>query len=136
MKRLLGLTLAATTAISVAAFAAPERERIRGTASSIGSDSLTVHTDAGTDVPLTLQSSTKYVQVEKSGLENIEKGSYIGAATKSVGSMLVALEVVIFPPAMRGVGDGHYAWDALPDTTVSGRRQNGQRDDQWGMSPR
>ena len=120
MKRLLGLSLAATAALSVAALGAPERERVRGTVASISSNSLTVHTTAGTDVELALGSGTKYLQVEKSSLENIEKDSYIGTATKSVGSMQVALEVLIFPPAMRGTGDGHYAWDTIPDTTISG----------------
>lgn len=120
MKRLLGLTLAATAALSVSAFAAPEKERVRGTVSSISSESLTVHTATGTDVAMTLGSDTKYLQVEKSSLGNIEKDSYIGTATKSVGSVLVALEVVIFPPSMKGTGDGHYAWDTIPDTTVSG----------------
>jgi hypothetical protein len=120
MKRLLGLTLAASAALSVAAVAAPEHDRIRGTVSSINGNSLTVATSSGTDVPVTLDSSTKYLRVEKSSLGNIEKDSYIGTATKTVGSQLVALEVVIFPPSMKGTGDGHYPWDKLPDTTVSG----------------
>jgi hypothetical protein len=120
MKRLLGLTLAATAALSISASAAPERERIRGTVSSVTADTLAVHTTSGEDVSITLGSTTKYLQVEKASLGDIEKDSYIGTATKSVGSMLVALEVVIFPPAMKGTGDGHYAWDTLPDTTVSG----------------
>ena len=120
MKRLLGLSLAATTALSVSAFAAPVQERVRGTVSSISGDSLTVHTTMGTDVAVTLGSGTKYLQVEKSSLGNIEKDSYIGTATKNVGEKLVALEVVIFPPSMKGTGDGHYAWDTIPDTTVSG----------------
>ena len=34
--------------------------------------------------------------------------------------MQVALEVVVFPPSMRGTGAGHYAWDKIPDTTLSG----------------
>ena len=120
MKRLLGLTVAATAAFSVAAFAAPEHERIRGTVTSVTGDTLNVHTTTGEDVPVMLGSNTKYVKVEKSSLGNIEKGSYIGTATKEVGSMLVALEVVVFPPAMKGVGEGHYGWDKIPDTTVSG----------------
>jgi hypothetical protein len=120
MKLLLGLTLAATTALSVSTLAAPERERIRGTVSSISADTLAVHTTNGEDVSIKLGGDTKYLQVEKSSLANIEKDSYIGTATKSVGSMLVALEVVIFPAAMRGNGDGHYAWDTVPDTTLSG----------------
>ena len=120
MKRLLGLTLAATTALSISAFAAPEHERVRGTVSSISGDTLTVHTTTGQDVPVMLGNDTKYLRVEKSSLGNIEKGSYIGTATKDVGSMLVALEVVVFPPSMKGAGEGHYGWDKIPDTTMSG----------------
>ena len=52
----------------------------------------------------------------------IEKGSFIGTATKDVGGTQVALEVVVFPPSMRGTGEGHYAWDKIPDTTLSERR--------------
>jgi hypothetical protein len=120
MRRVLGLTLAVTAVLSVSAIAAPERERIRGTVSSVSADTLAVHTTSGEDVSIMLGGNTKYLQVEKASLGDIEKDSYIGTATKSVGSMLVALEVVIFPPAMKGTGDGHYAWDTLPDTTVSG----------------
>ncbi len=32
---------------------------------------------------------------------------------------LRALEVLIFPEAMRGVGEGHSAWDLLPDSTMT-----------------
>jgi hypothetical protein len=28
--------------------------------------------------------------------------------------------VVIFPPSLKGTGEGHYAWDRIPDTTLSG----------------
>lgn len=120
MKRLIGLTVMATTALCVSAVAAPEHERVRGTVSSISGETMMVHTASGSDVPVMLGSSTKYVMVEKASLDNVEKGSYIGTATKSVGSTLVALEVVVFPPSMKGTGDGHYGWDKLPDTTVSG----------------
>lgn len=119
MKRLLGLTIAMTAALSVLAFAA-EHERVRGTVTSITGDTLSVHTTAGEDVSIMLGSDTKYLRVEKSSLGDIEKGSYIGTATKEVGSMLIALEVVVFPPSMKGAGEGHYGWDKIPDTTVSG----------------
>ena len=32
---------------------------------------------------------------------------------------LVAQEVLIFPEAMRGVGEGHRAWDLTPDSTMT-----------------
>lgn len=120
MKRLLGLTIAATAALSAAAFAAPEHQRLRGTVTAVSGDSMTVHTTAGDDIPVMLGKDTKYLKVEKSSLDKIEKDSYIGTATKEVGSMMVALEVVIFPPDMRGTGDGNYPWDKIPDTTLAG----------------
>jgi hypothetical protein len=43
-----------------------------------------------------------------------------GTATKSIGDQLIALEVTIFPPSLKGMGEGHYAWDRIPDTTLSG----------------
>ena len=130
MKGLLGLSFAATTALSVAAFAASEHVRVRGTVTSVTSDTLTVHTTTGEDVPVALGSETKYLEVKKSSLEYIEKGSYIGTATKEVGSMLVALEVVIFPPSMKGAGEGHYGWDKIPDTN-SFRRRDGCDNEYW-----
>jgi hypothetical protein len=120
MMRLFGLTLAVTASLSIAAMAAPERERIRGTVSSVGTDSIAVHTMSGEDVTIALGSGTKYLEVVKSSMGEIEKDSYVGTATKNVGSNLVALEVVLFPASMRGVGDGHYAWDPIPDSTVAG----------------
>lgn len=120
MKRLLGMSLAATAVLSISALAAPEHERVRGTVSALNGESMTVHPTTGPDVSVLLSSDTKYLRVEKSSLDHVEQGSYIGTATKEVGSMLVALEVVIFPPSMKGTGDGHYGWDKIPDTTTSG----------------
>lgn len=118
MKRLTILSLLATSALSVAALAVPQR--VRGTVVSIGDDSLVVHPATGSDITMAIGPDTKYVAVVKASLSNVEKGSYIGTATKNTGDRLVALEVVIFPPAMRGAGDGHYGWDKITDTTLSG----------------
>jgi hypothetical protein len=32
----------------------------------------------------------------------------------------VALGVLLFPPAMKGALEGHFDWDPIPDTTLSG----------------
>ena len=95
-------------------------ERVRGTIASATADSVTVDTYSDKPVNLALTGNTTYLKVEKSDLNKIEKGSFIGTATKDVGGTQVALEVVIFPPSMRGTGEGHYAWDQIPDTTLSG----------------
>ena len=120
-KRILGLAIAASALVPFAAFAATGTpERLRGTVASDTANSLTVDTSANKPVTIALTGSTTYLKVEKSNLDKIEKGSFIGTATKDVGGTQVALEVVIFPPSMRGTGEGHYAWDKIPDTTLSG----------------
>jgi len=120
MRRIFALALAAVTIGSFSAFAAPQPQRVRGVVEAVSSTALTVREADGKAMRVTLDSGTKYAGAVKSSLSKIAAGSYIGTATKGSGDFLVALEVVIFPPAMRGAGDGHYPWDKLPDTTVSG----------------
>jgi hypothetical protein len=123
-KRILGLAIAASALSSSAALAGTETpERVRGTIASATADSVTVDTHAQKPVTVALTGNTSYLKVEKSNLNNAEKGSYIGTATKEVGGTQVALEVVIFPPSLRGTGEGHYAWDKISDTTLSGGPQ-------------
>jgi hypothetical protein len=123
MKRIsIALAALVFSSVTVTAFAAPPAApaRIRGTIASVDAGKIVVHTTAGDDLPIALSADTKYLGVINSSLDKIEQGSYIGTATKSVGPTQVALEVVVFPPAMKGVGEGHYPWDKLPDTTLSG----------------
>jgi hypothetical protein len=118
-KRIFGLAIAVSALASSAALAATP-ERVRGVITSATANSVTVDTYAGKPVTVALTGKTAYLKVEKSSLDKVEKDSFIGTATKNVGGMQVALEVVIFPPSMRGTGEGHYAWDKIPDTTLSG----------------
>src|SRR3981081_3368852 len=120
-KRILGLAIAASAALasSAALAATGTPERVRGTIASATADSVTVDTHAHKPVTATLTGNTSYLKVEKTNLNKVEKGSYIGTATKDVGGTQVALEVVIFPPSLRGTGEGHYAWAKLGDTTLS-----------------
>jgi hypothetical protein len=120
MRRSLALALAAATIGSFSVLAAPQPQRVRGVVEAVNARALTVREADGKAVSVTLDSGTKYAGAVKSSLSKIAAGSYIGAATKGSGDFLVALEVVIFPPSMRGAGDGHYPWDKLPDTTLSG----------------
>jgi hypothetical protein len=121
MQKLFAFALASATAVSTAAFAAPTQERVRGTVASIDATTLVVHTATGVE-NVALTSKTHYLDVKKSSLGNITAGSYIGTATKAVGPELIALEVVIFPPAMKGTGEGHYDWDKINDTTKTGTK--------------
>jgi len=121
MSRLLAIVIAVNIiGTSTAAFAAPAPERVRGTVKSISDTVLVVHTTSGTDETVYLTGATGYLTVTKSSLDHIDPGGYIGTATKSIGDKLVALGVLIFPPAMKGASEGHFNWDPVPDTTLSG----------------
>jgi hypothetical protein len=119
MKRLLGLTLAATTGLSLATAAAAAPSRIRGTVVAISSKSLTVHTAHG-NVAVSLQGGTAFVSVVPSDLNHVRAGGYVGIASKAAGDKRVALSVIVFPPAMKGAAEGQAPYDVLPDTTLSG----------------
>jgi hypothetical protein len=119
MNRLLGLTLAATASLTLAATASAEPLRIRGTIVETSSDSLTVHTASG-DVTASLNAKTGYVSVVPSDLNSVGPGSYLGVASKAGGDKRIALSVIVFPPEMKGAAEGNAEYDALPDTTLSG----------------
>jgi hypothetical protein len=119
MKRLIVSAVTATL-YCAAVPAAPIDERVRGQIVSVMPDTLVVRTSDGANVSFALNDGTHYLQVVRSSLDKIEPGSYIGTATKDIGSTQVALEVMIFPAAMQGLNAGHFPYDRLPDTTISG----------------
>ncbi|MGX7708664.1 metal ABC transporter permease [Methylobacterium sp. Gmos1] len=114
-----GLTLAA----SAAALAAPQVERLRGTIERVEGDAVTIRTRAGATETILLGAGTRVAQLAPASLDQVKDGSFIGTAAKAgtkPGDPPVALEVLIFPEALRGAGEGHYPWDKLPDGAGSG----------------
>jgi hypothetical protein len=100
--------------------AAPVDVHVRGTIVSVKPHTLIVRTSSGTNVSLALNGETHYLKVVPSSLDKVEPGSYIGTATKDIGATQVALGVTIFPVEMQGLNAGHFPYDQLPDTTISG----------------
>ena len=120
MTRLTTTAAAALLALTGAASAAPQLERVRGTIESAEGGSVAVKTADGKTETIAL-GDAKYVYVVKSSLDAVKDGVFIGTATKGENP-LTALEVVVFPDSMRGTGEGHYAWDAIQDQTQGGSR--------------
>lgn len=115
MSRLISLVFAVSiVGASTAALATPAPERVRGTVKSVSDTVLVVHTTSGSDETVNLTGATGFLEVTKSNLNRIEKGSYIGTATKSIGDKQVALGVLIFPPSMKGASEGHFGWELNP----------------------
>src|SRR4029079_7096069 len=50
----------------------------------------------------------------------IQSGAFVGtAAITGADGKLSALEVLVFPEAMRGTGEGHSQWDLQPGSTMT-----------------
>jgi hypothetical protein len=118
MNRVLTCALIAAAFLPGLVMAAPP-ERLRGVIEAVTPTSVTLQTSDGTTETLGLTAATRYAIVNKASLTQILPESYIGTAAKGSGANMIALEVVIFPPAMRGAGEGHYAWDPLPDVSAA-----------------
>jgi hypothetical protein len=86
-------------------------EHIRGTILSVDREALTVATSAGS-VRVRLSPSTAVTRVVRSDRAQITDGSFLGitSVTDPDGSQR-AVEVHVFPEAMRGAGEGSYGWD-------------------------
>lgn len=104
----------------IAAPQSPAPTRIRGEIQAVQDDALAVRERSGESVRLTLSEPLAVLAVVKADIGRIAPGSYIGsAALPQSDGTLKALEVVVFPEAMRGVGEGHYPWDLTPETTMT-----------------
>jgi len=109
--------LSAPTA-SVLAQDAPVR--VRGTIDRVEGDTYIVKARGGAELKVTLAEKATVVALIKASLADIKQGSYVGVSgmPQADGSQK-ALEVHIFPEAMRGVGDGHRGWDLQPTSTMT-----------------
>jgi hypothetical protein len=113
----------ATLVIASAAFAqtpAAKPTRIRGEIVSLTGDTLTVHRRSGDTVTIDVKSGVPVSAVKNIKLADIKPGSFVGtAATTGTDGKLTATEVLVFPEAARGTGEGHYAWDLGPNSSMT-----------------
>lgn len=94
--------------------------RVRGTIEAADAKTLTVKARDGSSVAIMLPEKVRLSTVVKKSLDDVKTGDFIGsAALKGADGKLHALEVLIFPEAMRGTGEGHYPWDSAPDSSMT-----------------
>ncbi len=74
----------------------------------------------GAAVSVKLADNFAVSSLSKADIGDIKPGTYVGTAAipQSDGS-LKAIEVLIFPDAMRGTGEGHRPWDLTPESTMT-----------------
>jgi len=107
--------------VAGAALAQPQPvQRIRGTVQAIDGMTLVVAERSGATVRVALAEGTGVSEVLPIGTDAIKPGTYIGtAALKGADGVLRALEVLVFPDAMRGTAEGHGPWDLQPGSTMT-----------------
>lgn len=117
-----GATIAAMALAGSALAQTPDAKptRIRGNVVSLDGDVLKVHRRSGDTVSIALAANVPVSAVKSMQLSDIKPGTFVGtAATTGTDGKLTATEVVVFPEAARGTGEGHYAWDLGPNSTMT-----------------
>src|SRR3982751_1274402 len=96
--------LLAAAAVGTAVAADPPAH-IRGTIVSATPDTLTVKTSQGR-VSVAMDASTRVSGIVPSSADQIKTGTFVGIANVPGTGAASALEVVVFPDAMKGAGLG------------------------------
>jgi hypothetical protein len=120
IRTLAALLIAAVSAVAVAQAPANPPVRIRGTVEKVEGTNLTVKTNDGRSVTIKLADNYTVIGIAKASPADLASGKFIGTTTLGErDGALVALEVHIFPEAMRGTGEGHYDWDLRPNSKMT-----------------
>ena len=99
---------------------AQETVRVRGTIERMDGAAYVVKTRDGQVVKVTLGDKPLFVAMVKASMADIKPGMFVGStAMPDADGSLKAVEVHIFPEAMRGTGEGHRPWDLKPQATMT-----------------
>ncbi len=113
------LAVLATSTALLAQTAAPT-VRLRATIEKVEATSITVKERSGEVITLVRPADMDVSEVYPLALSDIKPGSYIGtAAMPQADGTQLALEVLVFPEAARGTGEGHRSWDLRPESTMT-----------------
>ncbi len=122
MKLAFSLTLWAALCLCESALAQTTlpTQRIRGDLVALDGLKLQVRSRGGESLVVRLAENYAVTAVTRIDLDAIKPGAFVGAASMpQPDGTLTALEVLVFPEAMRGTGEGHYAWDLKPGSMMT-----------------
>jgi hypothetical protein len=115
-KALLALALLATVALAQNA----PTMRLRGTIEKVEPTTIVLKERSGETMTLALADNVTLTEVLPVDPATIQSGVFVGtAALPGADGALSALEVLVFPEAMRGTGEGHSQWDLQPGSTMT-----------------
>jgi outer membrane lipoprotein SlyB len=105
---------------SLAAAQSPAPARVRGTIESADGQTLNVKGRDGNPIKVKLTDDAKVIAVDRKSLADVKQGVFVGiTAMPQPDGTQKAVEIHIFPEAMRGAGEGHRPWDLMPNSTMT-----------------
>jgi hypothetical protein len=114
------IVLAACVTTSISAFAEDTPARVRGTLQKMDGNNLTVATKSGKEADVPLKDGAPIIAVTKGAMSDIKSNSFVGiTAMPQPDGTQKAVEVHVFEESLRGVGEGHYPWDLMPNSTMT-----------------
>ncbi len=100
--------------------------RIRGTVEKLDGHALTVKSRDGQLVTVTLAPNVSVAYLVKENLGDIKAGDFVASTSmKGTDGKNHSVELRIFPEAMRGLGEGQYAWDLAPESLMTNATVSG-----------
>jgi hypothetical protein len=93
---------------------------VRATIVGVEGDRITLRTKDDQELRVKLVDPVTISARVRSDPSLITAGSFIGAAAiPGRGGALAGVEILVFPEAMRGTGEGHRPFDLLPESTMT-----------------
>jgi len=94
--------------------------RVRATVVSVDGDVITAKSREGTELKIKIAENARIAVAVKIPLSDVKENSYVAvtAMPQPDGSQR-AIEVMIFPEAARGTGEGHTPFDSRPGSTMT-----------------
>jgi len=94
--------------------------RVRGTVEKLDGQTLIVKSRGGEPVTINLAPNYTVGALVKKTIDDIKPNDFVASAgVKGTDGKIHAVEVRIFPEALRGSGEGQYAWDSGPDSVMT-----------------
>jgi hypothetical protein len=99
---------------------AQERVRVAGAIDSLNGNELTVTGRGGQKQTVQLSANAQIYGVEKRQLSDIKPGDFVASGgVHGTDGKIHAVEVRIFPQALRGAGEGQRPWDVKPQGVMT-----------------
>jgi hypothetical protein len=94
--------------------------RIRGTVDKLDGQTLLVKSRDGQSLSIALPPNFTVLGVVAKNVSEIKPGDYVASTSiKGPDGKFKAIEVHIFPENMRGVAEGQFPWDLVPDSVMT-----------------